>query len=171
VRELGGAPDFEAFWRRCLHDGLVAGSPAPPASPQLDLDGVARLALAYEPPPAPSAGSLELVLAPDSKVYDGRFANNGWLQELPDAITKITWGNALLLSPTTARELGVVQNEVVALRAGDASVEAPISVLPGLARHAGVLALGYGRTAAGTVGNGVGWTPRRAVRPPLDPPA
>jgi molybdopterin-containing oxidoreductase family iron-sulfur binding subunit len=156
VGELAAAEDFEAFWRRSLHDGLVAGTAALPAAPSLDLEGVARLALAYEPPPAPSAASLELVLGPDSKVWDGRFANNGWLQELPEAVTKITWGSALLLSPATARELGVATGELVVLSAGGASLEAPVDVLPGLARHTAVLPLGYGRTAAGTVGSGVG---------------
>jgi molybdopterin-containing oxidoreductase family iron-sulfur binding subunit len=105
-------------------------------------------------------------------------ANNGWLQELPDAVTKITWGNALLLSPTTARELGLAQEDVVAVSAGGASVEVPVDVLPGLARFTALLSLGYGRTAAGGVGNGIGtdayplrttaapWViPRATVRP------
>ena len=61
----------------------------------------------------PSADRLELVIRPDSKVCDGRFANNGWLQELPEAVTKMTWGNALTISPPTARLLGVTQNDVV----------------------------------------------------------
>ena len=156
VRELAPAADFEAWWRRCLHDGLIAGTAAAPVTPALDLEAVSGLALGHEPPPPPTAAALELVLAPDAKVHDGRFANNGWLQELPDAVTKITWGNALLLSPTTARELAVAEGEVVAVSAAGATVEAPVHVLPGLPRFTALLPLGYGRTAAGEVGNGIG---------------
>ncbi len=172
VRAVAPAVDFEVYWRRCLHNGLVAGTTAPAAARQLDLEAVSRLALAHEPPPAPTANALELVLMPDSKVYDGRFANNGWLQELPDAVTKITWGNALLLSPTTARELGVAQGDVVAVSARGASVEAPVDVLPGLARFTALLSLGYGRAAAGAVGNGIGadaYPLRTSARPSVIP--
>jgi len=156
LRAVAPDGDFEVFWRRSLHDGLVAGTAASPVAPQPDLEAVSRLAAAHQLPPAPSTAALELVLVPDPKVHDGRFANNGWLQELPDAVTKITWGNALLLSPTTARELAVVQDDVVAVSSGGAAVEVPVCVLPGLARSTAVLSLGYGRTAAGTVANGIG---------------
>ena len=107
-------------------------------------------------PPEPTAGAFELVLVPDPKVFDGRFANNGWLQELPEAVTKIAWDNALLLSPPAARELGVAQNDVVAVAAGDLSLDVPVCVVPGQARYSASLWLGYGRTAAGQVGTGVG---------------
>ncbi len=104
----------------------------------------------------PTAEHAELVLVPDTKVFDGRFANNGWLQELPDAITKITWDNALLISPATAREIGVSDSEVASVKARGVMMELPVYVLPGMARNCAAVALGYGRTAAGQVGNGVG---------------
>ena len=156
LRPVAGNQDFEAFWRRSLHDGLVPGTAFPAASATVDAAGVAALLAGTEFGPTPTVDSLELVLLADSKVLDGRFANNGWLQELPDAVTKITWDNALMLSPPTARELGVGQNDVVTLTAGGRSIEVPVCVLPGVARYSAILSLGYGRTAAGTIGDGVG---------------
>jgi molybdopterin-containing oxidoreductase family iron-sulfur binding subunit len=163
VREnLGGRTrlaDFEEFWRQALHDGVVEESAWEIVSPRLD---PGRLAVAVDKLralldlPPPSAERPEVILVPDPKVWDGRFANNGWLQELPDALTKVTWDNALLISPATARELGVTDGEIAAIEAGVAAIEAPVFVLPGQARESVSLALGYGRTAAGQVGDGVG---------------
>ena len=99
------------------------------------------------------ADGLELTFPPSLAVFDGRFANNGWLQELPDPITKLTWDNAALVSPWTAVDLGVVTGDVVALDVGWWTVEAPVFVLPGQADGSIALALGYGRWAAGRVGN------------------
>ena len=99
---------------------------------------------------------LELDFVVDNKVYDGRYANNGWLQELPDPMTKLTWTNALLVSPNTARELGVKSRDVVEVKAGGKSVTAPVWVHPGTAEGVVALALGYGRTKAGRIGTGRG---------------
>ena len=151
--------DFEGFWRRALHDGTVAGTAWDVVQPRFN---PGRLAVAVDGLRAlldaglPSAGRPEVVLTADSRVWDGRFANNGWLQELPDALTKVTWDNSLLISPATARELGIADGEIVVIEAGGATIEAPTFVLPGQARASMSLALGYGRTAAGQVGNGVG---------------
>jgi molybdopterin-containing oxidoreductase family iron-sulfur binding subunit len=151
--------DFEGFWRRALHDGVVEGTAWETVSSRLN---PGRLAVAVDKLRAlldvapPSADRPEVVLIADSKVWDGRFANNGWLQELPDALTKVTWDNALLISPATARELGIADGEITAIEAGGTSIEAPTFVLPGQARSSVTLALGYGRTAAGQVGDGVG---------------
>ena len=151
--------DFERFWRRALHDGVVPGTAWPEVTPSLDESGLGRaregLAAIVRQEPA-SASALELVLAADAKVHDGRFANNGWLQELPDAITKVTWDNALTMAPTTARDLGVVDGDVVEVSAGETSVELPVYVLPGAAQFSCAVSVGYGRTAAGAVGTGVG---------------
>jgi len=163
VREnLGGrtrAVDFEESWRRALRDGVVEGSGWETVNPRLN---PGRLAVAVDRLRAlltgapPSADRPEVVLVPDSKVWDGRFANNGWLQELPDALTKVTWDNALLISPATARELGIADGEIAAIEAGGTTIEAPTFVLPGQAHASVTLALGYGRAAAGQVGDGVG---------------
>jgi MoCo/4Fe-4S cofactor protein with predicted Tat translocation signal len=149
----------EEPWRELLHDGTAVGSAWAEVTPRLDGAGLVQAADSLGDRlgmPEPTAEALELVLPPDSKVYDGRYANNAWLQELPDAITKITWDNALVLSPRTARELSLASGDVVRVRVGEDAVEAPVWVLPGVAAYCGTLALGYGRTAAGKVGDGVG---------------
>jgi MoCo/4Fe-4S cofactor protein with predicted Tat translocation signal len=159
LREASDAVDFEGFWRRAVHDGVVEGSGWEAVTPNPDpltvSAAVDRLRGLLEAD-APTAERPELVLVADARVYDGRFANNGWLQELPDALTKITWDNALLMSPATARELGVSDGEVAAVEANGVTLELPVYVLPGQARNSLMVALGYGRTAAGQVGNGVG---------------
>jgi len=103
---------------------------------------------------------LELVFLVSPSVHDGRFANNAWLQEEPDPITRITWDNAALLSPATAAELGVEAGDVVRLSIGEGeaarAVEAPAWIAPGQADGTVALELGYGRTHGGRVGTGVG---------------
>ncbi len=97
---------FERFWRQALHDGFIDGTERPPVTPAL----TANLFGKPEMKPAALTGdgkSYELLLVPDPAVYDGRFANNGWLQEFPRPITRITWDNAVLMSPATAEKLGV----------------------------------------------------------------
>jgi MoCo/4Fe-4S cofactor protein with predicted Tat translocation signal len=155
VLELTGATDFEARWRRTLHDGVLAGSEFAIANPQ-----VRPLEAGVTPPAAveaPGPQRLEAVFCADRKVYDGRFANNAWLQELPDQLTKITWDNAATLSPATAGALGVKHGDVVRIANAGRSAEIVVYVLPGQADNTVVLPLGYGRTAAGRVGNGVGF--------------
>ena len=102
-----------------------------------------------------AAGELELMLLPDAGVYDGRYANNGWLNELPEPVTKGTWGNPLLLAIADAARLGLEDEDVVTLAAGTASVEVPVIIQPGQAPGVAVLALGHGRRT-GNVAMGVG---------------
>ncbi|MBZ0254160.1 MAG: molybdopterin oxidoreductase, partial [Candidatus Methylomirabilis sp.] len=141
---------YEASWRRALHDGLVEGTafPAerPSAAPRTGTQVPAR-ALG----PAEN-GALELVFVQDSKVYDGRFANSAWLQELPDFMTKLTWDNAALVSPATAEKLGVRHGDLARLTLGGRTLEAAVYLMPGQAAGSVALALGYGRKAAGKVG-------------------
>ncbi len=149
---LGGG-DFETAWKRALHDGLIPGTASPPLDVPLRPDWAARL-------PAPAAeakgGGLELILAPDPAVHDGRFANNGWLQELPKPLTRLTWENAALMAPATAARLGIASRDEVELELDGRKLLAPAWVLPGHAPDAVTLHLGYGRTRAGRVGNGAG---------------
>jgi MoCo/4Fe-4S cofactor protein with predicted Tat translocation signal len=105
----------------------------------------------------PSASSLEVIFYRDAKVDDGRYANNGWMQELPDPITKMTWDNAVLVSRKTARELGVANGDIVEITLNGRSVKGPIWTQPGMADYSLGLALGYGRERAGRVGTGVGF--------------
>jgi MoCo/4Fe-4S cofactor protein with predicted Tat translocation signal len=106
---------------------------------------------------APSAKNLEVIFYRDAKMDDGRYANNGWMQELPDPITKITWDNAVLVSRKTARELGVQNGDIVEISLNGKTVSGPIWTQPGMADYSLGLALGYGREKAGRVGTDVGF--------------
>jgi molybdopterin-containing oxidoreductase family iron-sulfur binding subunit len=143
--------DFEKLWRTALHDGLVAGTALPPKSVTPKL-GTGETAPRRQEAP----GTLEIVFRPDPSIYDGRFANNGWLQELPKPLTKLTWDNAALLSPATAQRLDLKSEELVELDLGGRKVTAPVWILPGLPADSLTLHLGYGRTRAGRVGSGIG---------------
>ncbi len=165
------AMSSEVGWRGALRDGVVDGTAWQKTTPKLSpsaLAGAVDSLRSVLDTPDPTSDRLELVVMGDAKVLDGRFSNNGWLQELPDAITKVTWDNALLISPATARELGIGDGEVVVVEANGATLELATYVLPGQARNSVCVALGYGRTAAGQVGDGVGVdaNPLRTVAAP-----
>ena len=136
-----GHADFGAMWPASLKLGLVQGTAASAEAVKVDPVGIAR---ALRTPPHASS-SLELVLRADTKVHDGTFSNNAWLLELPDAMTKITWGNAALVSPKTAARLGLVVYDVVELSISGRKLRAPVFVMPGHADDTIALALGYGR--------------------------
>jgi molybdopterin-containing oxidoreductase family iron-sulfur binding subunit len=142
--------EFEAFWRAAVHDGVIGGT----AFPALSIEP--RKALDFGPPSAPASG-LELALRADPSVYDGRFANNAWLQELPRPISRLTWENVATLAPRTADEHGLSDGDFVALTLGGRSVQAPVYRLPGHAEGTVTLTLGYGRRRAGKLGTGIGY--------------
>ncbi|MBI2963283.1 MAG: TAT-variant-translocated molybdopterin oxidoreductase [Deltaproteobacteria bacterium] len=149
------AGDFERAWNRVLHDGLLEGSELAPASPRIDAKVLADLADAAQP--LAGADALEVVFRASAAVYDGRYANNGWLQEIAEPVSKLTWDNAALVSAKTAAALGLKSGDLVRVKLRERAIEAAISVLPGNADHSVTIALGYGRSAAGRVGNGVGF--------------
>jgi MoCo/4Fe-4S cofactor protein with predicted Tat translocation signal len=158
------AGDFEAAWRRALHDGVVSSSLVPPApagtAPAASTSPASPVAESPVPGAAPSAGTgngLEVLFRPDPSVHDGRFSNLGWLQELPKPITKLTWENAALLSPPTARRLGLTEGDVAELRYRGRTLRTPVWTVPGQADETVVLHLGYGRRRAGRVGNAAGF--------------
>ncbi|RYD23431.1 MAG: molybdopterin oxidoreductase, partial [Verrucomicrobiaceae bacterium] len=146
--------DFESFWRKTLHDGVAATGSATAADPA-----------AQQPPAAPQGsvpaiaprGGLHLVIRPDSFMLDGRYANNAWLQELPRPFTKLTWENAAHISVKTAQDWKLEHGDVVELLYHGRKVEAPVWILPGHSDGCVTIYLGYGRTAAGRVGNGCGF--------------
>jgi molybdopterin-containing oxidoreductase family iron-sulfur binding subunit len=146
----------ERAWKRTLHDGFLAGSELPALSPSgraipaLELGATALAGSA-----APQNGNLEFIAHADAKVYDGRFANSGWLQELPDFMTKMCWDNAALIAPATATQLDVTTGDLVELTLGGRTLESVAYVMPGQAQGSVSLALGYGRTSAGQVGGSV----------------
>jgi Fe-S-cluster-containing dehydrogenase component len=145
--------DFERSWRASLHDGIIAGSTSQPANVTIRPGWASGLAIAQPP----AAGDLELVFRPDSSLHDGRFANNGWLLELPRPLTRLSWDNVAMLSPATARRLGLATGDVVELRYGGQAVRAPVWVMPGHADDSVSITLGYGRQRGAGVGNGVGF--------------
>ena len=163
--------DFEKFWRKTLNDGVVANSAYAPLSVS------SKLTVASMPAQKPASGEeLEFIFRPDPSVYDGRFANNGWLQELPKPVTKLTWDNAALVSPKTAEKLalthkvaarggehGQVVSTVIDIALSNSKVTAAAWTLPGQADGVIVLPLGYGRTFAGYSGTNKGFN-ANAVR-------
>lgn len=154
--------DFDVAWRRWLHDGVIAGTAYEPKAVTLTADAASGQI---------AAGSgLEVSFRPDPAVYDGRYANNGWLQELPKPITKIVWDNAVMASPTTAEKLkasnvvsskggehGTIDSEVLEIKFKGRSIKGPVFAVPGHPDDCVTVHLGYGRTRAGHIGNGPGF--------------
>jgi len=165
LKAANPSPDFEKFWRVTLNDGVVAGSAFAPINVSIKLNPASL-------PPANATlnEEIEFLFRPDYSVYDGRFANNGWLQELPKPITKLTWDNAALMSPKTAEKLSVGHNvawrggehgkiysNVVDIELSGSKVTAAAWILPGQAEGTVVLPLGYGRKRAGYTGSNKGF--------------
>jgi MoCo/4Fe-4S cofactor protein with predicted Tat translocation signal len=171
------AGDFEIAWRRALHDGVVAGTTFQAKAVKLKASAsetrksIPGNSQPETPNPEAKPGnSMEISFRPDPTLFDGRFANNGWLQELPKPLTKLTWDNAALISPKTAQRLGLtyqvgttggehgrVFTDVIELRYEGRTLRAPAWIVPGHADECVTLHFGYGRTRAGKVGNGAGF--------------
>jgi MoCo/4Fe-4S cofactor protein with predicted Tat translocation signal len=149
-------------WKEVLHAGFLSDSaakqakvtivkekPTAKAVPGIDKAPSEEVLLGVD---SVSKENLEIVFYPSDSVYDGRLANNGWLQELPQPITKLTWDNAALMSVGTANKLGLKQGELVKLIQGEASVSIPVFIVLGQAEGSVAIHLGYGRSRAGSVG-------------------
>jgi molybdopterin-containing oxidoreductase family iron-sulfur binding subunit len=179
--------DFETWWRQCVHDGFVpntalavktisasAGGVSPEAGrmPALPAAGAPAVPASGSPTVREGSanGTFEIVFRTDPTIYDGRFANNGWLQELPKPLTKITWDNAALISPNTAKQLGITKT--IGEKGGDIHVDTlrithagktisepvPTWITPGHPDGVITLHLGYGRRRAGRIGNDHGFS-------------
>ena len=146
--------DFEAWWRRAVHDGVVPGTALPAKTPALREEAVTEKAEKRR-----LGGKFEVNFRPDPTIYDGRFANNGWLQELPKPITKLTWDNAAIMSPGDAFRLGVPTGGMVRLTYEGHTLKAPVWIQPGPVDGSITLHLGYGRTSGGKAGTGMGFNP------------
>ncbi|MDX1565481.1 MAG: 4Fe-4S dicluster domain-containing protein, partial [Phycisphaeraceae bacterium] len=149
VRKTHNASADEKAWRKILHDGFVAGSAARTVTvePQGSQASV----------PVASIASYELVFVTDPALHDGRFANNGWLQELPDPLTRLTWDNALLVGFDTAEALGLEQDDLVELAVGPRTLTAAVCLMPWQATGTLAIALGYGRDDIGHIASKVGF--------------
>jgi len=145
--------DFELGWRKALHAGWIEDSmPAAGASSSPAFDKSASV-----PTPAPK-DAFEIIFRPDPNIYDGRYSNVGWLQELPKPVTNLSWDNAALVSGATLTKLNVEEGDIVELTVSGRKVKAPILVAPGHPDNSATVYLGYGRSAAGRVGSGEGST-------------
>ena len=139
--------DFDEFWRRALYQGIVPGT----ENPTVEVS-----AQPFDVTFPVEEGETTVLLRPDPSVADGRWSNNGWLQELPKPFTKLTWDNAALMSARMAEELGVRNQDIVTISAGGRGVPAPVWILPGMAPGVVALHLGYGREHAGRIADGIG---------------
>ncbi len=171
--QVSEGQDSESFWKSSVHSGVVAGTRRPAITVSADhklptIDAIRRNsagldAVVDKPPrslrflePVDSSG-IELVFRPDPTIWDGRFNNNGWLQELPKPITKLTWENAAHLSLATAEKLGVNTGDVIELAHEGREIEAPVWIMPGHANNSITVHFGYGRSRTGRVGMGAGF--------------
>ncbi len=161
--------DYDTFWRKALNDGIVPDTAARPRTPAL----VPNWAGAPQPTttsPATLPPAMEITFRLDPSIYDGRFANNGWLQELPKPLTRLTWDNTVLMSPATAQRLGIdaelgIQGgehgaayvDTVELSYKGRVLRAPVWIALGQPDDSIAVFLGYGRTRAGRVGTGIGY--------------
>jgi molybdopterin-containing oxidoreductase family iron-sulfur binding subunit len=144
--------DVGVFWDQALHRGAFEDSQLPVRT------AVIRSGFLREPaPPVAEGTELDLIFAPDPTVWDGRFANNAWLQELPKPLTKLTWDNAALVSPQLAQRLALANEDQVELRYRGATLLAPVWIVPGQSDATVTVTLGYGRSRAGRIGNGAGF--------------
>ncbi|HEY6453496.1 MAG TPA: TAT-variant-translocated molybdopterin oxidoreductase [Steroidobacteraceae bacterium] len=145
-------PD-EASWNAALRAGMIADTAfatrSPPAAPDVTRS-------ATVPPLAGDESAFELLFRPDPTIGDGRWANNGWLQELPKPLSQLTWDNAAWISPLVAARYALGNGDVVELKIAGRSLQVPVWIMPGQAAHSVTLHLGYGRRRAGRVGDGQG---------------
>ncbi len=172
--------NFEDNWRKALHDGMIPNTAA------MLKAMAATTAFLSQPDPKPAAvGSLEISILPDPCVYDGQFVNNGWLQELPNPLNKITWDNVALISPRTAAKYGVntgtdadeksggvrgtsfintkggnMFSDLVTLtyQGGEINKPVPMWIAPGQPDDVVTIFMGYGRWRAGRIGTGLGYS-------------
>ncbi|MEX2317057.1 MAG: TAT-variant-translocated molybdopterin oxidoreductase [Pirellulales bacterium] len=156
--ETGRGGAFDAFWQTALHDGVVAGSASRARAVTIRPAAISEeTARAYVQARVDLAGKrVHLAFRPDASVWDGRHANNGWLQELPRPFTKLTWDNAAHISPAAADQRQLKTGDVVEISGGAAKIEIPVFVVPGHPADVVTLFVGYGRERAGRIGNRVG---------------
>jgi MoCo/4Fe-4S cofactor protein with predicted Tat translocation signal len=154
-----GRGDFDNFWHESLRAGVVAQT----AASTLSLTPRADLAAQIPASSPANGGGLRALFRPDEGTWDGRYADNAWLLEMPRPFTRLTWDNAALVAPSTAKRLGLASHEVVEISVDDTKARAPVYVLPGQAPDCITLPLGWGR-AAGGLGVGVGFDAYRLRR-------
>ncbi len=147
--------DFERLWRRAVHSGVVPETQSPPVAVELKWTHESDF-----PKPASTEQNrqmIEIEFHPDSTIWDGQFANNGWLQELPKPLTKICWDNVAYVSPDTAAQMGFKNGTLIDVTINEHAIPAPVWVMPGQPDNCVSLSFGYGRTRSGRVGTNIGY--------------
>jgi molybdopterin-containing oxidoreductase family iron-sulfur binding subunit len=151
IADAGAAPTAsDRFWRRALHDGFIPRSQSRPVA-------VTATAAVAAPGAAPQAGVMEVRFRPDPTIWDGQYANNAWLQEMPKPLTKLTWDAAAYVAPATAERIGAKDGDIFELRWNGRSIRMPVLAVPGHAAESVTVHFGYGRRVAGRVGSNVGF--------------
>ncbi len=152
--------DFETGWRKALHDGWIADTTY--------ASGAGKPAASSKVPAPSSKDALEIIFRPDPNIYDGRWSNVGWLQELPKPVTSLSWDNAAIVSGATLTKLNVEEDDILEITVGGRKVKAPVMVAPGHPDNSVTVYLGYGREYAGRVGSGAGFN-AYLIRPSTAP--
>jgi MoCo/4Fe-4S cofactor protein with predicted Tat translocation signal len=142
--------DFDSFWRKSLHDGWVAGTTYAPKT-------VALKATSFPVSQSKTASGYEINFRRDPSIYDGRFSNNGWLQELPKPLTKLTWDNPIMIGPAMAERLKLNFKDVAELEFNGKKVKGAVWIQAGHPDNSITVFLGYGRARAGRIGTGTGF--------------
>jgi molybdopterin-containing oxidoreductase family iron-sulfur binding subunit len=142
--------DFDAFWRKSLHDGWIAGTTFAPKTATLK-------SLTFSDGQPRAGSGYEINFRRDPSIYDGRFSNNGWLQELPKPLTKLTWDNPIMISPAMAGRMKLNFKDVAELEFNGKKVKGAVWIQAGHPDNSITVFLGYGRTRAGRVGTGTGF--------------
>jgi MoCo/4Fe-4S cofactor protein with predicted Tat translocation signal len=142
--------DFEQFWRKSLHDGWIEGTTFAPKEVSLRASTGSEMNLT-------DPNAIELNIRRDATIYDGQFSNNGWLQELPKPMSKLTWDNAVLIGPKMADRLGIRTEDVVELELNGKKIRGPVWIQAGHPDRSVTITLGYGRKRAGRVGTAQGF--------------
>lgn len=140
----------EAKWNLTLRDGFLKGS-ANPKGGALNAGAIGGIVSKAATPPGPTKDALEIVLVPDSSIWDGRFVSNAWLQEAPDPVTKLTWDNAALIGSKTFRDLGLKEGQRICIKIGESKLEIAALEAPGHVANSITVQLGYGQTKLGFV--------------------
>ncbi len=150
--------DFETGWRKALHAGWIDGSAGDWVSASKATTWGPDFTYGAAKVPAPNLkDQFEIIFRPDPNIYDGRWSNVGWLQELPKPVTSLSWDNAAIMSGATLESMKLEEDDIVEISAGGGTVKAPVIVAPGHPDNSVTLYLGYGREEAGRVGSGAGF--------------
>ena len=143
------AADFESFWISALHDGIVKINPESANYSSIDQSIISR--------PSYSSEGMTLILQNNYTFGTGKYSNNGWLQELPHPVTKVTWDNFAAIAPATAELNNLKNDDLILLQSEGKEIKLPVMIQPGMAENTIVTEFGYGRTNSGEVADQVGF--------------